>query len=70
MGGETSAYMTKLLIDELKDSDIAVSVVFANTGQENEQTLEFVRDCEKWFNYPVSWIESVPYPGMGEGRWI
>jgi hypothetical protein len=32
--------------------------VFANTGLENEQTLEFVERCDKYFGLNVQWIEA------------
>jgi 3'-phosphoadenosine 5'-phosphosulfate sulfotransferase (PAPS reductase)/FAD synthetase len=32
-------------------------VVFANTGKEEEATLEFVRDCGKNWNVPIHWVE-------------
>lgn len=41
-----------------------VAVVFANTGQENEQTLEFVRNCDERLGFGTVWIEAVQYPGQ------
>jgi hypothetical protein len=32
-------------------------VCFANTGKEEEATLEFVRDCGKNWNVPIHWVE-------------
>jgi hypothetical protein len=32
-------------------------VVFANTGKEEEATLEFVRDCGKNWNVDIHWVE-------------
>lgn len=32
-------------------------VVFANTGKEMEQTLEFVRDCQENWAVPIVWLE-------------
>ena len=34
-------------------------VCFANTGKEEEATLEFVRDCGDKWNVPIAWIEYV-----------
>lgn len=34
-----------------------VKVLFANTGKEDEATLEFVRDCELHWNVPITWLE-------------
>ena len=32
-------------------------VTFANTGKEAEETLEFVRDCGKYWDVPIVWLE-------------
>lgn len=56
-GGRTSAYMLWRFIeanDGLPDDCI---VTFANTGKEAEETLEFVRDCGKYWNVPIVWLE-------------
>jgi 3'-phosphoadenosine 5'-phosphosulfate sulfotransferase (PAPS reductase)/FAD synthetase len=56
-GGRTSAYMLWRAIqsnDGLPDEAI---VVFANTGKEEEATLEFVRDCETNWGVEIHWLE-------------
>jgi len=58
-GGETSGYMTWRLLQEANYKD--TKVIFANTGQESEATLEFVDKCDKAFNLNVVWVEAVPY---------
>jgi len=58
-GGETSAYMTKFLLENVADMYEKVIVLFANTGQENEETLEFVDRCDKEFGFNVVWVEAV-----------
>ena len=62
-GGETSALMTQLLLTKWRDRYADVIVVFANTGQENEATLEFVRDCDATFGFNTVWLEAVPKRG-------
>jgi hypothetical protein len=57
-GGRTSAYMTKWMLQNLKDK-YEMIVCFANTGKEREETLEFVDKCDKEFGFNVVWIESV-----------
>jgi 3'-phosphoadenosine 5'-phosphosulfate sulfotransferase (PAPS reductase)/FAD synthetase len=32
-------------------------VCFQNTGKEREETLEFVRDCSKNWDVPITWLE-------------
>jgi 3'-phosphoadenosine 5'-phosphosulfate sulfotransferase (PAPS reductase)/FAD synthetase len=56
-GGRTSAYMLWRVLqsnDGLPDDAI---VCFANTGKEEEATLEFVRDCEKHWGVEIHWLE-------------
>lgn len=62
-GGRTSAYMTKILLDEYQDK-YNITVCFANTGQENNQTLDFVHNCDKYFGFNTVWLEAV----VNEGR--
>lgn len=62
-GGETSAYMTWWLLNHARDQYAEIVVVFANTGQENEETLEFVRDCDRHFGFGTVWIEAVQHHG-------
>lgn len=66
-GGRTSALMGKRVQENLFDSDVDVQFVFANTGLEREETLEFVRDCDKHFGFNTTWIEAVVNPETGKG---
>jgi hypothetical protein len=54
-GGETSAFLLHWLIANY--SDYNIKVVFANTGEENEETLEFVNKCSEHFNIEVIWLQ-------------
>jgi len=59
-GGETSAYMMYYLLflwDKRKDYDFVV--VFANTGEEDENTLVFVKDFCEYYNIDCIWLEAV-----------
>ena len=60
-GGRTSAYMTWWLLNYKRDL-YEMLVVFANTGKEREETLEFVRDCDNYFGFNTVWIEAVTNP--------
>ena len=64
-GGRSSAVMTKLVLDRFKNSTDIV-VAFANTGCEHEATLEFVRDCDRHWNFNTVWIEAI-IGGAGVG---
>jgi len=66
-GGETSALMTKLIHERMTTNYSEIITVFANTGQENEQTLEFVRRCDETWGWNVVWVEAAvdPRDGMG-----
>lgn len=67
-GGRTSAYMThRLLNDEAILREFEPHIVFANTGLEHANTLEFVHNCEKHFGWRVVWLEAVVQPEKGLG---
>lgn len=55
-GGRTSAFMLAELIrrGERRPND---HILFANTGREREETLEFVRDIAAHWAMPVVWVE-------------
>ena len=60
-GGRTSGYLTKKLLEE-KDKWKDIIVIFANTGQEHEKTLEFINKCDMHFGFNTVWIEAVTHP--------
>jgi len=57
-GGETSAFMAQWIKNHWQDKYDDISYVFANTGLENEQTLEFVQKCDKYFKLDIVWVEA------------
>lgn len=59
-GGRTSAYMLYKVLEanEMKLPSEAI-VCFANTGKEDEATLQFVKDCQDNWNVPITWLEYV-----------
>lgn len=57
-GGETSAYLAKWLIDNKGDVYNMV-FVFANTGDEEEETLKFIDLCSKKWSINIVWVEAV-----------
>lgn len=64
-GGRTSAYMTHRFLIENPNSNI--KVVFANTGQEDERTLEFVKNCDEKLGFNSIWVEAEVQHEMGLG---
>lgn len=68
-GGRTSAYMLKKII-EAYDGTLPddMHVVFANTGKEMPQTLDFVRDCAKQWDVKINWIELYDVDKEPEGE--
>jgi len=65
-GGETSAFMAQWLWKHKQD-EFEMLFVFANTGQENEETLEFIYKCENEFGFKINWIEADVKEGKGNG---
>lgn len=57
-GGKTSAYMSHFLKEKWSGKK-EIKYVFANTGQEREETLEFVDQCDKYFGLNLIWVEAV-----------
>jgi len=44
-----------------------IVVCFANTGREEEETLEFVRDCDLYLGFNTVWVEAVTHHGKRKG---
>jgi len=56
-GGRTSAYMLWRVLQSNNGLPKDAVVCFANTGKEDEATLQFVRDCETNWGVPIVWLE-------------
>lgn len=54
-GGETSAYMIYWLLKNKPEHNYYF--VFANTGEENEETLLFAKQCQDYFKIDLKWVE-------------
>lgn len=65
-GGETSAFMLQWLLKN-KSNEYDFTIVFANTGRENEQTLLFVNQCAELFGCEIVWIESNVWGSVDKG---
>mgnify|MGYP003658411350 CR=1 FL=1 len=57
-GGRTSAFMGLMLKDLPKYKDFKKLFIFANTGKEKEETLEFIDKCDKEWDLNVVWVEA------------
>ena len=57
-GGRTSAFMGLILKDLPKYKEFEKLFVFANTGKEKEETLEFIDRCDKEWDLNVVWLEA------------
>lgn len=67
-GGRTSAYMAWFMLNQWKDRDkYEMVVVFANTGKEREETLQFVHKCDIEFGFNTVWVEAWVVPESGHG---
>lgn len=66
-GGRTSGYMLWRILQAhggtLPDD---VRVLFANTGKEMPETLDFVQECSARWNVPITWVEYRPKTAEGK----
>jgi 3'-phosphoadenosine 5'-phosphosulfate sulfotransferase (PAPS reductase)/FAD synthetase len=56
-GGRTSAYMLWRVLQSNNGLPDEAIVCFANTGKEEEATLQFVKDCQDKWNVKIHWLE-------------
>lgn len=56
-GGRTSAYMLWRILQSNGGLPDEAIVCFANTGKEDEATLEFVKQCENGWSVRIHWLE-------------
>lgn len=56
-GGRTSGYMLNAILEANGSLPDRCEVVFANTGREMPETLDFVNDCSVHWNVPITWLE-------------
>lgn len=65
-GGETSGFMLWWLLNN-KQNEYNFTIVFANTGRENNETLDFVKKCSEFFGVEIIWIESNVWGNVKKG---
>ena len=66
-GGRTSAFMAVLLNQLPKYADWNKLFLFANTGKEMPETLDFVNQCANEFDIKIIWLEALVQSGKGNG---
>lgn len=64
--GETSGDML-LRMWEKYNGKRKIIVLFANTGQEWEETLKFAHRIELFYKIPIIWLEAIVDPEYGKG---
>ena len=66
-GGKTSAFMSRWIQQNWEDKYEDIYYLFANTGQEHEQTLVFIDLCAWNWGLNITWLEAVVNPERGKG---
>lgn len=69
-GGLTSAFMTNYILSNDKYKSSRKLIVFANTGKEKEETLNFVNECSIYWGVKIHWIEYAPQEKHGFKNWF
>lgn len=57
-GGRTSAFMAQFINSYSKYDDYDKVFIFANTGKEREETLDFVNKCDLEWGLNIVWLEA------------
>jgi 3'-phosphoadenosine 5'-phosphosulfate sulfotransferase (PAPS reductase)/FAD synthetase len=57
-GGRTSGFMGRLLQVSPIYKDYKKVFIYANTGKEHEETLQFIKDCDDNFGFNTVWVEA------------
>ena len=56
-GGRTSGFMLHEILQANGGLPDRAKVLFANTGREMPETLDFVHECSERWNVPITWLE-------------
>jgi len=63
-GGESSAYMLKLILEKYSSTH-KIIITFCNTGEEDEETLLFVEKIKTYLNVEIIYLEYRKTRGFG-----
>src|SRR5574338_652931 len=66
-GGRSSVFMVKWIMSNCKYDDYEKIVLFANIGKERVETLKFINECDRRWNFGTVWIEADVQPEKGVG---
>ena len=57
-GGRTSAFMSQYILNSSKYDNFEKIFIFANTGKERKETLDFINKCDSQWNLNIIWLEA------------
>jgi hypothetical protein len=66
-GGRTSALLARLVQTSPLFAGYRKIFIYANTGKERQETLDFVHECDTRWGLGVVWVEAVVHPEKGQG---
>lgn len=66
-GGRTSAFMAQWCLKNLSDK-LDIVIIYANTGKERPETLDFIKKCDDYFGFNLVLVEAVVNPITGKGN--
>lgn len=66
-GGRTSAFMSQYIVNSSKYDNYDKLFIFANSGKERQETLDFINECDTQWNLDIIWLEAKIYETKGVG---
>ena len=57
-GGRTSAFMSQYIVNSSKYDNYDKLFIFANSGKERQETLDFINECDTQWNLDIIWLEA------------
>lgn len=64
--GATSAVATKLILDKYKNGGIPIVIAYCDTGSEHPDNKRFLKDCEKWYGFPIITLKNPKFNDIYE----
>jgi len=66
-GGRTSAMMARMIQVSPMYEGLEKHYIYANTGKERSETLDFIAECDARWGLGTVWVEAVVMPETGSG---